>query len=92
MKDLVYGYFECLNLGEILSLLKVEKVNETMAYVITNDCNGTFRFYGYGTFNGDKEDWGFEDASCSMFQGEKYFEEVKKKYESMKSNGEFQED
>ena len=86
---LVYGYFECLNFGEIESLLKDEKVNETMAFVITNCSGNTFRFYGYGTFNGDAEAWGFEDATCDMFQGEKNFEEVKKMYETMKANGEF---
>lgn len=30
MEKLVYGYYECLNLGEILSLINEEKVNETM--------------------------------------------------------------
>ena len=92
MKKLVYGYFECLNLSEIASLIDECKVNETMAYVITNGCGSTFKFYGYGTFNGDAEDWGFEDATCGMFQGEKCYEEVKHKYEVMKSNGEFKED
>lgn len=82
MKKLVYGYYECLNLGEILSLINEEKVNETMAYVITNGCGGTFKFYGYGTFNGDSEAWGFEDATCGMFQGEEEFEATKKLYET----------
>ena len=92
MKKLVYGYFEDLNFSEISDLINKHKVNETMAYVITNGCDGTFKFYGYGTFNGNAEDWGFEDASCGMFQGEKHFEEVKQKYEVMKSNCEFKED
>lgn len=92
MKKLIYGYFECLSFNEITSLINECKVNETMAYVITNGCGSTFKFYGYGTFNGDEEACGFEDATCSMFQGEECFEEVKQKYETMKSNGEFKED
>ena len=92
MKKLVYGYLERLNLGEINILVNECKVNETMAFVITNGCDNSFTFYGYGTFREDEEDWGFEDASCGMFQGEECFEEVKLKYETMKSNGEFKED
>lgn len=89
MKKLVYWEFECLSFNDITELFTKLHIEASMAYIITNCEGGTFRLAAYGVFPGDAEDWGFEDADCGMFQKDPTFLSLKKKYETMKANGEF---
>lgn len=89
MNNLVYNAFEGLNFSEITELFTKLHIEESMAYLITNCEGGTFKLAAYGVFPGDAEDWGFEDADCGMFQENETFKSLKKKYETMKANGEF---
>lgn len=87
MKKLVFGYFECLSLDEAFELMRI--MHDTMAYEITNGDGETVKFAAYGYFEGNAYDWGFEDATCSLFKGETTYERLKSKFEIMKANGEF---
>ena len=83
--NLFYGYFECITLDEVTEIVK--STNGKMAVVLTSTGNNIFTLSLYGTFDGDAEDWGFDDAECDMFQGNARFEQTKKLYETLKSNG-----
>lgn len=86
--NLFYGYFEIMGINEVLDTMKA--MQGTMAIEITSSMSGgLYTVSAYGTFDGDAEDWGLEDADCDMFQGEARFESTKKLYETMKANGEF---
>lgn len=85
--NLVYGYFECMMLNDVTNTMKA--LQDTMAIEVSTSMNGVYTLSAYGTFNGDAEDMGLEDANCGMFQGEARFESTKKLYETMKANGEF---
>ncbi len=85
--NLFYGYFECMSLVEVTDTMK--EFQSTMAIEVTTSMKGFYTLSAYGTYDGDAEDWGLEDASCSMFQDEACFESTKKLYETLKSNGVF---
>lgn len=82
---LFYGYYECITLNEVTEI--VTSTNGKMAVVLTSTGNNVFTLSLYGTFDGDAGDYGFDDADCEMFQGEDRFEQTKKLYETLKSNG-----
>lgn len=82
---LFYGYYECITLNEVTEI--VTSTNGKMAVVLTSTGNNVFTLSLYGTFDGDADDYGFDDADCEMFQGEDRFEQTKKLYEILKSNG-----
>lgn len=88
MKKLVYWEFESLNFIEITELFGKLHIEKLMTFSVTNGPDNTFRLAAYGEFPGNAEDWGFEDASCGMFQKDITFLTLKGKYETMKGNGE----
>ena len=87
MKKLYYWRFECMSLSEVAELM--EAFQGTMAIQVLSYTSNCYSLSAYGAFDGDAEDWGLEDASCGMFQGEPIFESTKKLYETLKANGEF---
>lgn len=82
---LFYGYYECITLDEVSEI--VTSTNGKMAVVLTSTGNNVFTLSLYGTFDGDADSYGFDDADCEMFQGQDRFEQTKKLYETLKSNG-----
>lgn len=88
MEKLVYWRYECLSFKEVAEIMEV--VCGKMAVKVWNSSSNTFYLAAYGVLDEDiAEDYGFEDASCGMFQSDETYIEMKKSYETMKSNGEF---
>lgn len=88
MKNYLYWRYETLTLKQVVEIMN--EMHATMAIRVTTGVSSSlYSVSVYGTYEGDAEDWGLEDATLGMFQGEPNFEETKKLYETLKENGQF---